>query len=61
MKTKHDKIVSLIIFTIIMWFLIITALFLFFAPAQASTQYAAFEAMTPAAIERKRVEGILNE
>ena len=54
-----NKIISFIMFIAIMWFLTITALFLYFAPAQAQASYQAVEAMTPQAIERKRVEGIL--
>lgn len=54
-----NKIISIIMFIVIMWFLTITALFLYFAPAQAQASYIAVEAMTPQAIERKRVQEIL--
>ena len=54
-----NKIISFIMFIAIMWFLAITAIVLYSMPAQAQASYQAVEAMTPQAIERKRVEGIL--
>jgi flagellar basal body-associated protein FliL len=58
---KREKITNIALFIIIVLFLTAVALTVFLMPAQAKAYYSEIEAMTPVAIERKRVREILNE
>ena len=56
---NKEKLINFIIFVILFTFLMGLAYIKLYMPTQAKAHYAKIEAMTPHAIERKRVEGIL--
>ena len=56
---NKEKLINSIVFMAIMSLLIICAIIAYTMPAQAQASYQAVEAMTPQAIERKRVREIL--
>ena len=58
---NKEKLINIIIFIVLFTFLMGFAYIKLYMPIQARASYAKIEAMTPQAIERKRVRGILNE
>ena len=58
---NKEKLINIIIFIIFIALLMGESYIIVYMQPQAQASYSALEAMTPQAIERKRVRGILNE